>query len=74
MNQVRFTALSVLEIQGPTTARELAEQLGKRREAAAMILLRSRRDGLVLYRARSGRHRLSDRGYDRLAWLREQSK
>jgi DNA-binding MarR family transcriptional regulator len=74
MNPVRYTALSLLEIHGPTTASELADLLGARREAASMILLRARRHGLVHYRARSGRHRLSDRGRDRLQWLREHSR
>jgi predicted ArsR family transcriptional regulator len=70
MQPIRFDALSILEGHGPMTARQLAEQLGVRREAAAMLLVRARRDGLVRYRRLSGRHRLSDRGRDRLAWLR----
>lgn len=70
MNEIRFTVLTALETQGKATARELAELLGARREAVAMLLMRARRDGLVAYRPRSGRHRLSDRGRERLAWLR----
>jgi transcription initiation factor IIE alpha subunit len=70
MNDTRFTVLSVLETQGKVTARELADLLGARREAVGMLLMRARKDGLVAYRPRSGRHRLSDRGRERLAWLR----
>ena len=70
MNEVRYRALSTLEMQGVATARELAELLGARHEATAMLLMRARRDGLVSYRPRSGRHRLSNRGRDRLAWIR----
>jgi transcription initiation factor IIE alpha subunit len=70
MNDVRYKALSVLEAQGKATARELAELLGVRHEAMSMLLLRARRDGLTGYRRRSGRHCLSDRGRERLAWIR----
>jgi DNA-binding transcriptional ArsR family regulator len=70
MKEARFHALSLLENLGPTTAGELADVLGGRREAMAMLLMRARRDGLVDYRRRSRRHRLSDRGRARLAWLR----
>jgi transcription initiation factor IIE alpha subunit len=70
MNEVRYRVLSTLETQGTATARELAELLGTRHEAMGMLLMRARKDGLVAYRPRSGRHRLSDRGRERLAWLR----
>jgi DNA-binding Lrp family transcriptional regulator len=70
MNETRFKTLTVLETQGRATARELAELLGARREAVGMLLKRAREDGLLNYNRRSGRHRLSDRGHERLAWLR----
>jgi DNA-binding MarR family transcriptional regulator len=73
MNDTRFSTLVALENTGSATARELAERLGSRREATAMLLLRARRDGLVCFRRCSGQHRLSDRGRDRLQWLRERS-
>jgi transcription initiation factor IIE alpha subunit len=70
MNDVRYRVLSTLEAQEKATARELANLLGARHEAVGMLLMRARRDGLVNYRPRSGRHRLSDRGHERLAWIR----
>ena len=70
MNDTRFTVLSVLETHGKATARELAGLLGARREAVGMLLMRARRDGLLHYTPRSGRHCLSPRGVERLAWLR----
>ena len=70
MQDARFKVLTLLEIREKATARELAELVGARREAVGMLLVRSRRDGLVQYNCRSGRHRLSDRGRARLAWLR----
>jgi DNA-binding MarR family transcriptional regulator len=70
MNDVRYKVLTTLEMQGNATARELAELLGARHEAVGMLLKRAREDGLLNYNRRSGRHRLSDRGRKRLAWLR----
>jgi DNA-binding transcriptional ArsR family regulator len=70
MNDTRFKILSALEARGLATARELAELVGSRPPAMGMLLMRARRDGLVSYRRRSGRHRLSDRGRERLAWIR----
>lgn len=74
MNDTRYNTLTALESAGQATASELAGLLGARREATSMVLLRSRRDGLVCFRRRTGEHHLSDRGHDRLAWLREHSK
>jgi DNA-binding MarR family transcriptional regulator len=74
MNDTRFNTLVALENTGPATASELAEMLGSRREATAMLLLRARKHGLVCFRRRTGQHRLSDRGRDRLQWLRERAK
>jgi DNA-binding MarR family transcriptional regulator len=73
MNDVRYAALTALETAGEATATELAGVLGARRQNTAMVLLRARRDGLVCLHRRSLRHRLSDRGHDRLAWLRERA-
>jgi DNA-binding MarR family transcriptional regulator len=70
MQLIRFVVLTALERHGSATASELATVAGTRREAAAMLLLRARRDGLVRFHRRTRRHRLSERGRDRLAWLR----
>jgi transcription initiation factor IIE alpha subunit len=74
MNDTRYSTLTALESAGQATANELARLLGARREATAMVLLRARRDGLVCFRRRTRQHHLSDRGRDRLQWLREQVK
>lgn len=73
MNQSRFDILSVLEAEGPSTARTVAERVGSKRQNVAMVLCRARRDGLAFFDRRSGVHGLSQRGHDRLAWLRERS-
>ena len=73
MNAVRFKLLTLIEQHGILGSRELAEHLGSTRRASAMLLLRSRRDGLLLYHQRSRQHYLSARGTARLQWLRGQS-
>jgi DNA-binding transcriptional ArsR family regulator len=70
VNETRYRVLTTLEMQGKATARALAELLGARHEAVGMLLKRAREDGLVAYRRRSGRHCLSQRGHERLAWIR----
>lgn len=70
MNDTRYRVLTTLEAHGRATARELAELLGVRHESVGMLLMRAREDGLLNYNRRSGRHRLSDRGHERLAWIR----
>jgi DNA-binding MarR family transcriptional regulator len=74
MNDTRYNTLTALERAGYATATELAELLGSARPATSMILLRARKDGLVCFRRRTREHHLSDRGRDRLQWLREQSR
>lgn len=74
MNDTRYSTLTALERAGSATASELAAVLGTRREATAMVLLRARKDGLTRFHRRTREHTLSTRGYDRLQWLREQSR
>lgn len=74
MQEVRFATLTLLAQHGPLTAVEVASRLGLRREAVSMCLLRARRLGLAQYDRRNGVHAISQRGCDRLAWLREHAR
>jgi DNA-binding MarR family transcriptional regulator len=73
MQPNRYTTLSLLEQEGPMSAGEIAAQLGLRRETTSMCLLRARRHGLAGFNRRRGLHSISERGRERLAWIREHS-
>jgi DNA-binding MarR family transcriptional regulator len=73
MQSNRYFTLSLLEREGPMSAGEIAAQLGLRRETTSMCLLRARRHGLAEINRRRGLHFISERGRERLAWLRQHS-
>ncbi len=73
MQDSRYRVLTLLEQEGPMAASAIAVHCKARREAVSMLLMRARQDGLALFDRRRGLHFLSQRGRDRLTWLRERA-
>jgi len=74
MNTQRLAVLTKIESEGELTSREIAETLSTTRRAISMLLLRARRDGLVVQGRCQGVHALSQRGRERLIWLRQKGR
>ena len=74
-NEAKFEILDVLEGLGEATAGDVAGILGRSHESVSMALLRYHRQGLVSRYSLWGRakvYRLTERGFERLEYLKSQ--